>query len=67
MIGSNPVVEHLVARGIKVTRANYIAFAYPEDSPELDAESEAIVREALTHYRAARSAAKVIRRARRRT
>lgn len=48
----DPVVELLVTRGVRVTRAAYIAPAYTEDSPELDAESEAIIREALAQHRA---------------
>ena len=62
----DPGVGLLLMSGTRVTRANYIALAYTEDSPELDAESEAIIREALAEYRAAVAASRLIRRARRR-
>jgi hypothetical protein len=64
-VAPDPVVEWLVKRGMRVTRKNYIAFAYTEPKPELDAESEAITAEALRDYRAAVAAEKAIRRARR--
>jgi hypothetical protein len=63
----DPVIEHLLDRGLALTRENYIALAYTEDAPELDAESEAIVRQALAKGRAVQLAAKLaILRARRR-
>ena len=62
----DPVVAMLVRHGLRVTRSNYLMLAYPERSPELDAEAEAIVREALAQRRAAVAAEKAIRLARRR-
>lgn len=49
----DPVAAWLVERGIRVTRKNCIASAYTEHTRELNAEGEAMVREALAHYRGA--------------
>ena len=61
-----PVIDLLVQRGLPVTHDNYIALAYTDESPELDAESGAIIHEALAQHRAAVAAEKAIRRLRRR-
>jgi hypothetical protein len=46
--GNDPVVERLKARGLPVTRTNYLKLAYPEGAPEpLPAEELAMMEEAL--------------------
>lgn len=64
----DPVVAHLLDRGLQVTRRNYLDFAFPDGVPRpLDAEVDAGVRSALDKYRRAQRDAQIaIRRARRR-
>src|SRR5262245_34199372 len=46
--GNDPIVERLKARGLPLTRTNYLRLAYPEGAPEpLPAEELVMMEEAL--------------------